>query len=241
MGLVVEGKKYAILTDIAGAEDHYGDMDFKVAGTRSGITALQMDIKVSGISITMMREALAQARKARLEILDTMDQTLGQPRPEISHYAPRLFMLTIPTDKIRDLIGPGGKKIRSIIEATGVKIDVMDDGKVHVFATNGTAADAALQMIREVTATAEVGKTYLGKVVRLTEFGAFVELFAGTDGLLHISEIAEHRVRDVRDELKLGDQVLVKVLSIEGNKIRLSRKALLREQREKQRREASQS
>jgi polyribonucleotide nucleotidyltransferase len=150
-------------------------------------------------------------------------------------------MLTIPTDKIRDLIGPGGKKIRSIIEATGVKIDVMDDGKVHVFATNGTAADAALQMIREVTATAEVGKTYLGKVVRLTEFGAFVELFAGTDGLLHISEIAEHRVRDVRDELKLGDQVLVKVLSIEGNKIRLSRKALLREQREKQRREASQS
>jgi polyribonucleotide nucleotidyltransferase len=239
MGLVVEGNKYAILTDIAGAEDHYGDMDFKVAGTRSGITALQMDIKVSGISITMMREALAQACKARFEILDTMDQTLGQPRPEISHYAPRLFMLTIPTDKIRDLIGPGGKKIRSIIEATGVKIDVMDDGKVHVFATNGTAADAALQMIREVTATAEVGKTYLGKVVRLTEFGAFVELFAGTDGLLHISEIAEHRVRDVRDELKLGDQVLVKVLSIEGNKIRLSRKALLREQREKQRREAA--
>ncbi|HJY86849.1 MAG TPA: polyribonucleotide nucleotidyltransferase [Candidatus Acidoferrales bacterium] len=239
MGLVVEGEKYAILTDIAGAEDHYGDMDFKVAGTRSGITALQMDIKVSGISVAMMREALAQARKARFEILDIMDRTLSKPRPEISHYAPRLFMLTIPTDKIRDLIGPGGKKIRSIVESTGVKIDVLDDGKVHVFATNGTAADAALQMIREVTATAEVGKTYLGKVVRLTEFGAFVELFPGTDGLLHISEIAEHRVRDVRDELKLGDQVLVKVLSIEGNKIRLSRKALLREQREKQRREAA--
>src|SRR5262249_48953757 len=239
MGLVIEGDKYAILTDIAGAEDHYGDMDFKVAGTRSGITALQMDIKVSGISVAMMREALAQARKARFEILDIMDRTLSKPRPEISHYAPRLFMLTIPTDKIRDLSGPGGKKIRWIVESTGVKIDVLDDGKVHVFATNGTAADAALQMIREVTATAEVGKTYLGKVVRLTEFGAFVELFPGTDGLLHISEIAEHRVRDVRDELKLGDQVLVKVLSIEGNKIRLSRKALLREQREKQRREAA--
>jgi polyribonucleotide nucleotidyltransferase len=239
MGLVVEGDKYAVLTDIAGAEDHYGDMDFKVAGTRTGITALQMDIKVTGISISMMREALEQARKARLQLLDSMDQTLSKPRETISSYAPRLFMLTIPTDKIRDLIGPGGKKIRSIIEATGVKIDVMDDGKVHVFATNGTAADAALQMIREVTATAEMGKTYLGKVVRLADFGAFVELFPGTDGLLHISEIAEHHVRDVRDELKLGDQVLVKVLSIEGNKIRLSRKALLREQREKQRREAS--
>ena len=238
MGLVVEVDKYAILTDIAGAEDHYGDMDFKVAGTRAGITALQMDIKVSGISIAMMREALEQARKARLAILDTMDKTLGQPRDTISAYAPRLFALTIPTDKIRDLIGPGGKKIRAIIDATGVKIDVMDDGKVHVFATNGTSADAALQMIREVTATAEIGKTYLGKVVRLAEFGAFVEIFPGTDGLLHISEIAEHRVRDVRDELKLGDQVLVKVLSIEGNKIRLSRKALLREQREKQRRES---
>ncbi len=239
MGLVVEGDKYAILTDIAGAEDHYGDMDFKVAGTRTGITALQMDIKVSGISVAMMREALEQARKARLAILDTMDQTIGRARSSISSYAPRLFALTIPTDKIRDLIGPGGKKIRAIIEATGVKIDVMDDGKVHVFATNGAGADAALQMIREVTATAEVGKTYLGKVVRLADFGAFVELFPGTDGLLHISEISEQRIRDVRDELKLGDQVLVKVLSIEGNKIRLSRKALLREQREKQRRESA--
>jgi polyribonucleotide nucleotidyltransferase len=239
MGLVVgEDSKYAILTDIAGAEDHYGDMDFKVAGTRAGITALQMDIKVEGISISMMREALAQARKARLEILDTMDQTLASPRTAISSYAPRLYTLTIPVDKIRDLIGPGGKKIKSIIEATGVKIDVLDNGKVHIFATNGSAGDAALEMVREVTATAEVGKTYLGKVVRLADFGAFVELFPGTDGLLHISEISEHRIRDVRDELKLGDQVLVKVLSIEGNKIRLSRKALLREQREKQKREA---
>ncbi len=234
MGLVVEGDKYAILTDIAGAEDHYGDMDFKVAGTRQGITALQMDIKVGGVSIAMMREALEQARKARLQILDIMDPTISTARAEISTYAPHLYMLTIPTDKIRDLIGPGGKKIRSIVEATGVKIDVMDDGKVHVFANNGTAAEDALKMIRDVTATAEIGKTYLGKVVRIADFGAFVEIFPGTDGLLHISEIAEARIRAVRDELKEGDQILVKVLGIEGNKIRLSRKAVLRDQRDKQ-------
>jgi polyribonucleotide nucleotidyltransferase len=233
MGLVVEGDKYAILTDIAGAEDHYGDMDFKVAGTRQGITALQMDIKVGGVSIPMMREALAQARKARLEILDIMERTISSGRTEISTYAPHLYMLSIPTDKIRDLIGPGGKKIRSIIEATGVKIDVMDDGKVHVFANNGPAAEDALKMIRDVTATAEIGKTYLGKVVRIADFGAFVEIFPGTDGLLHISEIAEARIRSVRDELKEGDQILVKVLAIEGNKIRLSRKAVLRDKQQK--------
>src|ERR1700719_3668507 len=239
MGLVIEGdKKYSILTDIAGAEDHYGDMDFKVAGTRAGITALQMDIKVLGISIGMMREALAQAKKARLEILDTMDKALSEARTEISAYAPRVFKLHIPTDKIRDLIGPGGKKIKSIIEATGVKIDVLEDGTVHIFSTSGSGGDSALQMVREVTASAEIGKTYLGKVVRLAEFGAFVELFPGTDGLLHISEISEHRIRDVRDELKLGDQVLVKVLSIEGNKVRLSRKALIKEAREKQQKAA---
>ncbi|HTW23140.1 MAG TPA: polyribonucleotide nucleotidyltransferase [Candidatus Baltobacteraceae bacterium] len=234
MGLVVEDDKYAILTDIAGAEDHYGDMDFKVAGTRQGITALQMDIKVTGVSVSMMREALEQARKARFQILDIMNPTISTGRAEISTYAPHLHMLSIPTDKIRDLIGPGGKKIRSIIEATGVKIDVMDDGKVHVFANNGTAAEAALKMIRDVTATAEIGKTYLGTVVRIADFGAFVEIFPGTDGLLHISEIAEQRIRAVRDELKEGDQVLVKVLAIEGNKIRLSRKAVLRDQRDKQ-------
>jgi polyribonucleotide nucleotidyltransferase len=213
-------------------------MDFKVAGTRAGITALQMDIKVGGISVSVMRQALEQARRARLQILDAMDRTIAFSRSTMSSYAPRLYQLSIPTDKIRDLIGPGGKKIRSIIDATGVKIDVMDDGKVHVFAGNGQSADQALQMIRDVTASAEIGKTYLGKVVRLAEFGAFVELFPGTDGLLHISEIAEQRIRDVRDELKVGDQVLVKVLAIEGNKIRLSRKAVLREQREKQRRGA---
>jgi polyribonucleotide nucleotidyltransferase len=234
MGLVVGDGNYSILTDIAGAEDHYGDMDFKVAGTREGITALQMDIKVTSISINMMREALAQAKKARLQILDTMGKTLFSHRETISAYAPRLYKLSIPTDKIRDLIGPGGKKIKSIIEQTGVKIDVMEDGTVHIFSTSGAGGDQALQMVRDVTASAEVGKTYLGKVVRLAEFGAFVELFPGTDGLLHISEISEHRIRDVRDELKLGDQVLVKVLAIEGNKIRLSRKALIKEAREKQ-------
>ena len=235
MGLVVGDKgEYSILTDIAGAEDHYGDMDFKVAGTSEGITALQMDIKVTSISIPMMREALGQAKKARLEILATMEKTLSTHREAISMYAPRLYKLSIPTDKIRDLIGPGGKKIKSIIEQTGVKIDVMEDGTVHIFSTSGAGGDQALQMVRDVTASAEVGKTYLGKVVRLAEFGAFVELFPGTDGLLHISEISEHRIRDVRDELKLGDQVLVKVLAIEGNKIRLSRKALIKEAREKQ-------
>jgi polyribonucleotide nucleotidyltransferase len=239
MGLVVgEDMKYAILTDIAGAEDHYGDMDFKVAGTRDGITALQMDIKVLGISIAMMREALAQAKKARLQILDTMEKTLSEGRTQISAFAPRLFKLKIPQDKIRDLIGPGGKKIKSIIETTGVKIDVLEDGTVHIFSTSGAGGDAALQMVRDITASAEIGKTYLGKVVRLAEFGAFVELFPGTDGLLHISEISEHRIRDVRDELKLGDQVLVKVLSIEGNKVRLSRKALIKEAREKQQKAA---
>jgi polyribonucleotide nucleotidyltransferase len=234
MGLVVEGSNYAILTDIAGAEDHYGDMDFKVAGTRTGITALQMDIKVLGVSINMMREALAQAQKARFQILDIMEATIKTAKTEISSYAPHLFMLSIPTDKIRDLIGPGGKKIRAITEATGVKIDVMDDGKVHVFASDGKAAEQALKMIRDVTATAEIGKTYLGTVVRIAEFGAFVEIFPGTDGLLHISEIAEQRIRTVRDALREGDQVMVKVLAIEGNKIRLSRKALIKEQRDKQ-------
>src|SRR3974390_359456 len=235
MGLVVSDKgEYSILTDIAGAEDHYGDMDFKVAGKREGITALQMDIKVTSISINMRREALAQAKKARLEILATMEGTLSKHRETISTYAPRLYKLSIPTDKIRDLIGPGGKKIKSIIEQTGVKIDVMEDGTVHIFSTSGPGGDQALQMGRDVTASPEVGKTYLRKVVRLAEFGAFVDLFPGTDGFLHISEISEHRIRDVRDELKLGDQVLVNVLAIEGNKIRLSRKALIKEAREKQ-------
>ena len=240
MGLVMgEGGKYGILTDIAGAEDHYGDMDFKVAGTAKGITALQMDIKVGGVTSAILSEALQQAKKARLEILDIMNQTLSKPREAISPYAPHIFTLTIPRDKIGGLIGPGGKVIRGIVEATGAKIDVMDDGKVNVFAVDEEAAKQAMQMVQDVTATAEVGKTYLGKVVRLVDFGAFVEIFPGTDGLLHISEVAEQRIRDVRDELKEGDQVMVKVLTVEGNKIRLSRKAVLREQRAKERSGAS--
>jgi polyribonucleotide nucleotidyltransferase len=233
MGLVKEGDDYAILSDIAGAEDHYGDMDFKVAGTRDGITALQMDIKVMGITAQIMREALEQARHGRLFILDRMSEVIAEPRTKISEFAPRFYTLQIPTDKIRDLIGPGGKVIRGIIEATGVKIDVEDSGKVNVSSSDQVAAAKALQMIGDITATAEVGKTYLGKVTRLADFGAFVEILPGTDGLLHISEVAEHRINDVRDELKEGDQVLVKVLAVEGNRIKLSRKAILREQRAK--------
>ena len=233
MGLVKEGEEYSILTDIAGAEDHYGDMDFKVAGTRDGITALQMDIKVMGITPQIMREALDQAKRGRMHILDKMSEAMPEPRTKISEYAPRFYTLTIPVDKIRDLIGPGGKMIRSIVEATGVKIDVEDSGKVNVASADQVSAAKALQMIGDITATAEIGKTYLGKVVRLADFGAFVEILPGTDGLLHISEVAEHRIKDIRDELKEGDQILVKVLSIEGNRIRLSRKAILKEQRAK--------
>jgi polyribonucleotide nucleotidyltransferase len=233
MGLVKEGEQYAILTDIAGAEDHYGDMDFKVAGTKDGITALQMDIKVAGITSQIMREALAQAQRGRLFILGKMDEVLTAGRVKVSTYAPRIYTLQIPVDKIRDVIGPGGKMIRSIIEQTGVKIDVEDSGKVNVASNDEVSANKALQIIRDLTASAEVGKTYLGKVSRLADFGAFVEILPGLDGLLHISEVAEHRIKDVRDELKEGDQVLVKVLAVEGNRIKLSRKAILKEQRAK--------
>jgi polyribonucleotide nucleotidyltransferase len=233
MGLVKEGENYAILTDIAGAEDHYGDMDFKVAGTKDGITALQMDIKVGGITSQIMREALSQAQRGRLFILDKMNEALTGHREKVSSFAPRIYTLQIPVDKIRDVIGPGGKMIRSIIEQTGVKIDVEDSGKVNVASNDETSANKALEIIRNLTATAEIGKTYLGTVSRLADFGAFVEILPGTDGLLHISEVAEHRIKDVRDELKEGDQVLVKVLAVEGNRIRLSRKAILKEQRAK--------
>ena len=233
MGLVKEGDDFAVLTDIAGAEDHYGDMDFKVAGTKDGITALQMDIKVPNVSTDVMRKALEQARQARLFILDKMNAVLPEPRTTLSQYAPRIFTMTVPTDKIREIIGPGGKMIRSIVDQTGCKIDINDDGTVNIFAADGQAAERAMQMIGDIAAVAEVGKTYLGKVVRLVDFGAFVEIFPGTDGLLHISEISENRIKNVRDELKEGDQILVKVLALEGNKIKLSRKAVLREQRDK--------
>jgi polyribonucleotide nucleotidyltransferase len=233
MGLVKEGDKYAVLSDIAGAEDHYGDMDFKVAGTRNGITALQMDIKIMGITPQIMREALEQARRGRLFLLDSMDAVIAGAREEKSQFAPRIHTIQIPTDKIRDLIGPGGKVIRGIIDATGVKIDVDDSGRVNVASSDADGLARAIQMISDLTAVPEIGKTYLGKVVRIAEFGAFVEIFPGTDGLLHVSEIAEHRVKEVKDELREGDQILVKVLAIEGNRIKLSRKAVLREQRAK--------
>jgi polyribonucleotide nucleotidyltransferase len=233
MGLVKERDKYAVLSDIAGAEDHYGDMDFKVAGTRKGITALQMDIKIMGITPQIMREALAQAKQGRFHLLDIMDGVIGSASTEKSQFAPRIHTIQIPTDKIRDLIGPGGKVIRGIIDATGVKIDVDDTGRVNVASSDADGLARAIQMISDITAVPEIAKTYLGKVVRIAEFGAFVEIFPGTDGLLHVSEIAEHRVKDVKDELREGDQILVKVLSIEGNRIKLSRKAVLREQRAK--------
>ena len=233
MGLVKEGDSYAILTDIAGAEDHYGDMDFKVAGTRDGITGLQMDIKVPNVTMSIMTEALEQARVGRMYILDKMDAVLTVPRDNLSPYAPRIFTMQVPVDKIREVIGPGGKMIRSIVEASGCKIDINDDGVINIYAIDGPSAQKAMQMIGEIAAVAEIGKTYLGKVVRLVDFGAFVEIFPGTDGLLHISEISENRVKQVRDELKEGDQILVKVLGLEGNKIKLSRRAVLKEQREK--------
>ena len=233
MGLVKEGDDYAILTDIAGAEDHYGDMDFKVAGTRKGITALQMDIKISGLTRQILEQAMEQARLGRLFLLDKMDAAQDAPRGERSKYAPRIETVQIPVEKIRDLIGKGGATIRGIVEQTGAKIDVDDTGKVSVSSADAEGLKKALAMVNNVTAVPELGKIYLGKVVRLAEFGAFVELFPGTDGLLHISEIAEHRVKEVKDELREGDQVMVKVLAIEGNRIKLSRKALIKEQKAK--------
>src|SRR5258707_5154046 len=198
MGLVKEGDKYAILTDIAGVEDHYGDMDFKVAGTRAGITALQMDIKIGGIDQEILSRALEQARAGRIYILDKMLEALPEARPSISTYAPRIITIKVPVDKIRDIIGPGGKMIRSIVERTGCKIDVEDDGRVSIASVDETAARKAVAIIEELTATAELNKTYLGKVVRVVDFGAFVEIIPGTDGLLHVSEMSHQRVQDVR-------------------------------------------
>ena len=233
MGLVMEGNRYAILSDIAGAEDHYGDMDFKVTGTSEGITALQMDIKVGGINAMILQEALEQARKGRLHILGKMAEALAEPREDISPYAPRIITLKIHPDKIRDVIGKGGSVIRSITEETGAKIDIQDDGTVLIATADGEAAERAIARIRALTAEAEIGETYLGTVSRIVDFGAFVEILPGLDGLLHISEISDRRVRDVRDELKEGQQILVKCIGREGNKIKLSRKAILQEEKAK--------
>ena len=228
MGLVKDGERFAVLTDIAGAEDHHGDMDFKVAGTRAGITGLQMDIKITGITRDIMAQALAQARDARMQILDHMAAALDKPRADISPYAPRILTITVNKEKIRDIIGPGGKMIRSIVERTGCKIEVHDDGRVDIASSDEAAAQQAVQIIKELTAEAELGKTYVGKVVRVVNFGAFVEILPGVEGLLHISEIAHHRINEVRDEIDEGDEVLVKVIDIDGmGRVRLSRRALL--------------
>ncbi len=232
MGLVKEGDRFAVLSDIAGFEDHYGDMDFKVTGSSEGLTALQMDIKISGVTKEILTQALQQAREGRLYILSKMAQSLEAPRSDISAHAPRIVTITIPVEKIGEVIGPGGKQIRSIIDQTGVKIDIEDDGTVKIASTDGESAQKAIQIIEEITATAEVGKTYLGKVVKVVDFGAFVEILPGTEGLLHISEVAERRIQDIHTEIRVGDKILVKVLDVEPNgKIRLSRRAVLREQR----------
>jgi polyribonucleotide nucleotidyltransferase len=233
MGLVMEGNRYAILSDIAGAEDHYGDMDFKVTGTAEGITALQMDIKVTGINAMILQEALEQARKGRMHILGIMEQAIAEPRQDISPFAPRIITIKIHPDKIRDVIGKGGSVIRSITEETGAKIDIDDDGTILIATADGDAAQAAIARIRSLTAEAEIGETYMGTVSRIVDFGAFVEILPGLDGLLHISEISDRRVKDVRDELKEGQQILVKCIGKEGNKVKLSRKAILAEEKAK--------
>jgi polyribonucleotide nucleotidyltransferase len=231
MGLVKEGDKVGILTDIMGTEDHYGDMDFKVAGTEKGITALQMDIKIGGVSVDIMRQALAQAREARLHVLGKMAEIIKGPRPELSPHAPRFLTIKIRPEKIREIIGPGGKVIRGIQEKTGAKIDVEDDGKVTVFSPSSESAQMAIGIIQDICREAELDRIYVGKVKSIKEFGAFVEIIPGSEGLLHISQIAENRIRSVGDVLSEGDIVAVKVIEIDGNgKMRLSRKAAHRDQ-----------
>ncbi len=225
MGLIKEGDDVAVLSDILGDEDHLGDMDFKVAGTAEGITALQMDIKIAGVSRDVMKAALEQARDGRLHILGEMAKEIEKPREEMSDYAPRITTIKINTDKIRDVIGPGGKVIRGLVEETGCSIDVSDDGTVQVASSDGASMKLAVDKIKMITAEAEVGRIYAGTVRKIVDFGAFVEIMPGTDGLLHISQIAEERIRDVRDVLKEGEEVRVKVLEVDrSGKIRLSRK-----------------
>jgi polyribonucleotide nucleotidyltransferase len=229
MGLVAEGGGFHILSDIQGVEDHCGDMDFKVAGTAAGITALQMDLKVKGLTREVMARALTQAREGRLHILGKMAEALAAPRADISAYAPRILTMKIKVDKIRDVIGSGGKTIRSIVEQTGCKIEVQDDGTINIASVDETSAKKAMAIIKELTAEAEIGRIYQGKVKRVMDFGAFVEIFAGTEGLCHVSQLAEHRVNNIHDEVKEGDAMPVKVIDIDRDgKIKLSRKEALR-------------
>jgi polyribonucleotide nucleotidyltransferase len=234
MGLVKEGDKTVVLTDIQGLEDHLGDMDFKVAGTRTGVTSIQMDIKIQGITEAVLKQALTQARQARLEVLDIMEAAIARPRTSLSPYAPRIITFKIPTDKIREVIGPGGKVIRGIVEQTGVKIDIEDDGTVVIASVDEAAARRAMDIIGKIVEVPEVGRVYLGKVVKIMEFGAFVEILPGTDGLLHISQISTERIKRVEDVLKEGDEIQVKVLEVDrAGKIRLSRKELIKDAEEK--------
>jgi polyribonucleotide nucleotidyltransferase len=229
MGLVAEGGGFHILSDIQGVEDHCGDMDFKVAGTAAGITALQMDLKVKGLTREVMARALAQAREGRLHILGKMAEALPTPRADISAYAPRILTMKIKVDKIRDVIGSGGKTIRSIVEQTGCKIEVQDDGTINIASVDENSAKKAMAIIKELTAEAEIGRIYQGKVKRVMDFGAFVEIFAGTEGLCHVSQLAEHRVNNIHDEVKEGDLMPVKVIDIDRDgKIKLSRKEAMR-------------
>ena len=228
MGLVIEGERVAVLSDILGAEDHLGDMDFKVTGTADGITAFQLDTKIAGISDAIMMKALNQARAGRMHILGVMNETIAQPHADISPYAPKITTITIPTDKIREIIGPGGKVVKRIQEESGATIEIEDDGTVRVIAVNTESAEIALARIREITAEPEVGKIYEGEVRSILPFGAFVQILPGKDGLLHISEIAHRRLERVEEELKVGDIVKVKVLEVNGDgKVRLSRKVLI--------------
>jgi len=228
MGLIKEGDDVAVLSDILGDEDHLGDMDFKVTGTRNGVTALQMDIKITGVTREIMQQALQQAREGRIHILDKMAEAISSARGELSPYAPRITTIYVKPDQVRTVIGSGGKTIRSIIEATGCSIDIEDDGRINIASADGEASQRAVKMIRDLTQEAEVGKLYMGTVRKIMEFGAFVEIFPGTDGLVHISELAKERVRNVTDVLQEGDQVLVKVLAIDKQgKIKLSRKEAL--------------
>jgi polyribonucleotide nucleotidyltransferase len=228
MGLILHGKKHAVLTDIQGMEDSLGEMDFKVAGTVDGITAIQMDIKVDGITIDIMREALTQAKKARLSIIDKLKETLPAARAEMSPYAPRMIVVTISPDKIKDVIGPGGKVINKIIADTGAKIDIENDGHVFISAPDGVAAEKAKAMVEALTKSVQVGETYLGTVTRLMNFGAFVAILPGKEGLVHISQLAPQRVERVEDVVKIGDQIMVKVVEIDSQgRINLSRKAVL--------------
>ena len=236
MGLIKDGDEVRVLTDILGDEDHLGDMDFKVAGTREGVTALQMDIKISGVNREVMQEALYQAREGRLHILDVMDGTLAETRKEVSRHAPRITTMRVRPEKIRDIIGPGGKVIRGIVEATGTKIDVQDDGTVTVASTDEAGSRKAIDMIQGIVAEVEIGRIYKGTVRRVMDFGAFVEILPGTDGLVHISQIADDHVRQVRDVLNEGDELMVKVLDVDRQgKIRLSRKEALKEQQQSSR------